>query len=100
MESYGLLSFREQASIPPMQDMHSYANGGIMHNIDGRAIKGGILTGGGAGGSAGYQLASMGYPGAQCSAFPLFAAVGNVPYELYGTKLVTNANGLVGLPGL
>lgn len=101
MESYDLVSFREQSSIPPMQDMHAYANGLAMHNVDGRIIKGGRLCGGGAGaGSAGYQLASMGYPGAQCAAFPLFAAVSNVPYELYGTKLVTNANGLLGLPGL
>ena len=98
MESYGLISFREQSSIPPMQDMHSYAGGIAMHNVDGKAIKGGILCSGG--GSGGYQLASMGYPGSVCSAFPLFAAVGNVPYELYGTKLVTNANGLVGLPGI
>ncbi len=96
MESYGLLSFREQSALPPMQDMHGYAGGVGMHNVDGELIKGGRLCGGG----AGYQLASMGFPGSQCSAFPLFAAIGNVPYELYGTKLVTNANGLVGLPGL
>ena len=96
MESYGLISFREQSAIPPMENMHGFANGLGMHNIDGKLLKGGILTGGG----GGYQLASMGYPGSVCSAFPLFAAVGNVPYELYGTKLVTNANGLVGLPGL
>lgn len=98
MESYGLISFREQSSIPPMQDMNGFANGLGMHNIDGELRKGGMLCSGG--GSGGYQLASMGFPGATCVAFPLFAAIGNVPYELYGTKIVTNANGLAGLPGL
>jgi hypothetical protein len=95
MESYGLISFREQAALPPMENMQAYANGTAMNNVDGKSVRGGRICGG----TAGYQLASMGAPGGQCAAFPLYGSQ-NSPYELYGWKLVTNWHVLKTNPGL
>lgn len=98
MESAGLLSFVEQTHIPPMQEMRKAAAGVCGHNIDGRCIMGGQVQAG----VAGYQLASMGYPGAGagagqravCAAFPLWTSF-NKPYELYGIGISTNRNPLL-----
>ncbi len=95
MESYSLMSFREQAAIPPMENMQAFSAGVAMNNVDGKSVRGGRICGG----AAGYQLSSMGYPGGQCMAFPLFGAQ-NSPYELYGWKLVTNWHPLTSNPGL
>lgn len=103
MESYGLLSLREQAAIPSMEHMvtsRKFQEGACAPNVDGVCISGGTKVSG----SSGYQLASMGYPAADadndpsscsgCHAFPLWYSSGRT-YQLWGTEMATSRNPLM-----
>ena len=97
MNSYGLMSLKEQAAIPVINYYTSdaYKTGKCAPNIDGVCISGGTKVAG----SEGYRLASMGYPleqaasdggsGGFCAAFPLWYASGR-DYELEGVQLATS----------
>lgn len=101
MESFSLLSFKEQSSIPHLDvTNNSFQKGHCGFNVDGKCISGGHKVSG----SSGYRLASLGYPPEQakaesggdfenncagCHSFPLWIKT-NVPYELYGWQLKTN----------
>lgn len=100
-ESYGLISFREQAALPPMDYTNKrYQDGVCGFNIDGACISSGQKVAG----SSGYRLASMGFPVEQalgegsdcagCHAFPLWYK-NNTAYELGGVALKTNRKPLV-----
>ena len=103
MESSNLLSFKEQAALPPMDVMDkSYQHGVCGFNVDGRCISGGHNVAG----SSGYRLASLGYPPKQaaaegsnacagCHAFPLWMKA-DTPYELEGMALKTSRLALIG----
>lgn len=97
-ESYGLLSLRQQAAIPPMRPTERSQKGECLFNVDNRCISGGTKVAG----ARGYRLASLGYPMAQaaaegtggfCSAFPLFAAPYR-PYQLQAWEMATSGNPL------
>ena len=102
VQSYGLLSLREQAAIPPMDLLQEhFKNGTCAPNIDGRCISGGTKVSG----SRGYRLASMGFPmeqaaaegsgGGYCATFPLWYSDAR-QYELWGAQLSTSRNALLG----
>jgi len=80
------MNFLQMSSVPCSSGLAMAGSGQCTVNVDGVCIKGGNLTGG----STGYQLASMGYPGATCSAAGLFAA-GNQKYSVNGYAVSTNA---------
>lgn len=67
------------------------AGGSCIVNVDGQCIAGGKLIAG----RSGYDVASMGPPGATCAAFPLFCSV-SIPYTASqpGYQCATNANQL------
>ena len=80
------------ATIPMIDSIASQnASGGCIVNVDGQCISGGKLIGG----KSGYDMASMGPPGATCSAFPLFCST-KLPYTASqpGYQCSTNANQL------
>jgi hypothetical protein len=100
-ESSGLISFREQAALPPMDVMNKrYQDGICGFNVDGVCISSGTKVAG----SSGYRLAGMGYPVEQalaegsdcagCNSFPLWYK-NNTAYELGGIMLKTNRKPLV-----
>ncbi len=101
VQSYGLMSLREQAAIPPMNILNeNFKSGTCGNNIDGSCISGGTKVAG----ARGYRLASMGYPmeqaaaedsgGGFCSTFSLWYS-GSRQYELWGTQLATSRNPLL-----
>ena len=100
-ESSGLISFREQAALPPMDMMNKrYQEGICGFNPDGVCISSGTKVAG----SSGYRLAGMGYPVEQavaegsncagCNSFPLWYK-NNTAYELGGIELKTSRIPLV-----
>ena len=80
------------ATIPTNDRLETLnAGGGCVVNVDGQCIAGGKLIAG----RSGYDVASMGPPGATCAAFPLFCSI-SVPYTASqpGYQCSTNANSL------
>ncbi len=103
VESYGLLSLRQQAAIPPMDiSKKNFKIGMCGMNVDGNCISSGTKVSG----SRGYRLASMGYPmeqaaaeggegsGGYCATFPLWYNKAR-QYELWGIQLSTSRNPLL-----
>ena len=96
MQSANLVPFAEISAIPAQRNEKCVARGLCAPTIDGGVYRGGIAHAG----TAGYQLASLGYPAKECAAFPLFAG-GNRQFALMGWEVTTNRNPLlVGIPQL